>query len=189
MNIIEKIKSVFGKGPVLSRQQIQRLSRLPKNQAQKEVGLTLFEICVSRAKEFVSGELKRGDSPFRGVSGAVFFHEMLAVTFWILNKEAGGGKTLLDELHQNYFKAFSALDTPQDERNNTLVTKYEQYEDNWNEITGHLDEFGLCVVQNMFGKDESVKTRERTFWIIQYADHAANTFCSLKKSLKQVGAL
>lgn len=187
MNVIEKIKKAFGRAPILTRDQVMRLRRMTKDQARRELGAVLYEQCVNRAMNFVNGELKRGDSPYRGASASVFFHEIVAVSFWIVDKEITGGKQgLLQELHNNYFRSFSSSDRPE-ERHNFLMEKYEHYEDTWNEITGHLDEFGLCVVQNIFGKEESSRARERTFWIIQYADEIVNAFSVLRKPWKEIG--
>jgi hypothetical protein len=186
MNIIEKIKEVFGRGPIVTREQAARLARLPQDQARKEFCAILYDHCVSRAAAFVTGELKRGDSPYAGMPPSPFFHEILAVTFWLVDKEvAGGKKNLLDELHDHYFRTFTGGES-REERHTSLVKKYERYDDTWNEITGHLDEFGLCVVQNVFGSGESPRTRERTFWIIQYADNAVHSFSPLRKVWKHM---
>ena len=74
------------------------------------------------------------------------------------------------------------------ERRKALEDKYAKYEDFWNEITGHLDEFALLVVRNMFGSGESTRTRERSFWIIQYADETTAAFAPLKKIWKKVSS-
>jgi hypothetical protein len=122
------------------------------------------------------------------MSTSAFFHEILAVTFWLADKEiAAGKKTFMDELHDHYFRAFMGDET-REQRRTTLLKKYERYEDTWNEITGHLDEFGLCVVRNIFGPEENTRTRERTFWIIQYADESSAAFSGLKEVWKKIGA-
>ena len=64
MNIIEKIKRVFGKNALLSKDQVDRLMRLPKDQAQKEFATLVHELCVKQATEFVKGELQRAESPY-----------------------------------------------------------------------------------------------------------------------------
>jgi hypothetical protein len=184
MDIVSMIKKVLGIRQILSPEQALRIKRLPKDEALKELGVILYEECVRQATTFVQGELRRGDTPFKGMSAATFFHEMLAVTFWVMDQEIAGGKQhLLNELHDHYFRSFSASGpgTSPDERHNELMKKYEKYDDAWNEITGHFDEFGLQVVQNMFGKAEDMKTRERTFWIIRYADDIVKACKPLKK--------
>ena len=124
----------------------------------------------------------------KGMSAATFFHEMLAVAFWVTDQEAAGGeKLLLKEFHDNYCRSFSTPDTSSDERHNELMKKYEKYDDAWNEVTGHFDEFGLQVVQNMYGKVEDIKTRERTFWVIRFADDVVKACKPLKKSWKTIG--
>jgi len=74
-----------------------------------------------------------------------------------------------------------------DERHNELMKKYEKYDDAWNEVTGHFDEFGLQVVHNLYGKGEDIKTRERTFWVIRFADDIVKACKPLKKSWKIIG--
>jgi len=185
MDIVTMIKNVLGIRQILPHEQALRIKRLPKDQALKELGAVLYDECVKQATTFVQGELRRGDTPFKGMSAATFFHEMLAVTFWIMDKETAGGKQLLlKEFHDIYFRSFSAPGTSSDERHNELLKKYEKYDDAWNEITGHFDEFGLQVVHNMFGKGEDMKTRERTFWIIRYADDIVKVCKPLKKMFR-----
>jgi len=182
MDIVTMIKNVLGMRQILPQEQALRIKGLPKDQALKELGAVLYDECVKQATTFVQGELRRGDTPFKGISAAIFFHEMLAVTFWIMDQETAGGKQLLlKEFHDNYFRSFSMPETSSDERHSELVKKYEKYDDAWNEITGHFDEFGLQVVHNMFGKEEDMKTRERTFWVIRYADDIVKTCKPLKK--------
>jgi len=188
MDIVTMIKNVLGIRQVLPHEQVLRLTRLPKDQALRELGSVLYEECVRQATAFVNGELRRGDTPFKGLSAATFFHEMLAVAFWVMDQEAAGGRQLLlKEFHDNYFRSFSAPGTSSDERHLELMKKYEKYDDAWNEVTGHFDEFGLQVVHNMYGKGEDMKTRERTFWVIRYADDIVKACKPLKKSWKDIG--
>ena len=185
MDIVTMIKKVVGIRQILPHEQALRIKRLSKDQALKELGAVLYGESVRLATTFVHGELNRGDTPFKGMSAATFFHEMLAVTFWIMDQETAGGKHhLLKELHENYFRSFSTPDISSDDRNKELMKKYEKYDDAWNEITGHFDEFGLQVVHNMFGKGEDMKTRERTFWVIRYADDIVKVCKPLKKMFK-----
>jgi hypothetical protein len=186
MSIGETIRNIFSKPGIIERRQLDRMRSLPQDQARAEAGRILYEHCLQRTSSFAQQELKRGDSPYGGVQPAIFFHEMLAVTFWLLDQNAGGGNgELLKELHNNYFRSYSSADS-EEERRECLARKYAGYEDTWNEITGHLDEFGLLVVQNIFGKEENSRTRERTFWIIQYADEAVKAFSPLQKVLKKI---
>jgi len=188
MSIVTMIRKFLGKPELLSKEQIERLKRLPKDQGQKELCAILYREGERRATEFVRYELKRGDSPYQGISAALFFHEMIAVTLWIIDKEITGGKLpLMNELHEHYFRAYTSLDHTPDDRQAALLKKYKGYEDTWNEISGHLDEFGLMVVHNIFGKEVNSRTRERTFWIIHYADETAKAFAPYKKVRKELG--
>jgi len=179
------IKNVLGIRQVISHDHALRIKRLQKDQAAKELGPVLYEECVRQATTFVQGELSRGDTPFKGISVATFFHEMLAVAFWIMDKEVAGGKhLLLKESHEVYFRSFNDPGTSSEERHAELVKKYEKYDDAWNEVTGHFDEFGLQVVHNMYGKAEDIKTRERTFWIIRYAHDIVKVCKPLRKMFR-----
>ena len=188
MDIVTMIKNVLGIRQVLPHEKVLELKRLPKEQALRELGAVLYDECVQQATVFVNGELRRGDTPFKGMSAATFFHEMLAVAFWVTDQEAAGGKKLLlKEFHDNYFRSFSTPGASSDERHNELMKKYEKYDDAWNEVTGHFDEFGLQVVHNMYGKVEDLKTRERTFWVIRFADDIVKACKPLRKSWKAIG--
>jgi len=187
MSLTTIIRRLMGRPEFIGRDQQQRLKRLPLDQRNKEFCAILYRHCEKRATDFVKEELQRGESPYQGISAALFFHEMLAVTLWIMDKKLTNGKLqLMDELHDHYFRAYTALDCTVDERHAALLKKYKGYDDTWNEITGHLDEFGLKVVQNLYGKEENVRTRERTFWIIHYADDTAKAFFPYKKVRKEL---
>jgi hypothetical protein len=185
MDIVATIKKILGIRQVISQEQVLRIKRLPKEQAAKDLGSVLYDECVRQATKFVQGELGRGDTPFKGLSTATFFHEMLAVAFWIVDKEVAAGQhLLLRELHEGYFRSFNDPGTSADVRHNELMKKYEKYDDAWNETTGHFDEFGLQVVHNMYGKEEDMKTRERTFWIIRYAHDLVKVCKPLRKMFR-----
>jgi hypothetical protein len=187
MGLLEKIKGFFGKTSIVSEEQVRRLGHLPGEQARRELAGLLYDHCVRRAGKFVREELQRGDSPYRGTAPAVLYDEIMAVTLWIMDREAAGGRQeLLAELQAHYLSTFTGSGD-RVERRDRLQRKFGQYEDSWNEITGHLDEFGLQVVKNIFGEEQNIRTRERTFWIIQYSDEAAGDFASVKKTWKAFG--
>lgn len=178
MNAVEKIRKFFRGDSLFDRAHLLRLGKMPKEEACKVFLDTLYEQAVKRAGDFVNGELKRPDSPYRGISPSVFFEEVVAVTFWLIGKEVadGNNRDVLDELHARYFRSRPGQGASPGQGQNALMERYRQYDDTWNDVTGHFDEFGLCVVMNIFGKEESPRTRERTFWIIQYADEMARVF-------------
>lgn len=180
--IIEMIKQLLGKKPLVSHKQAKRLRELPEDVARKEMCEILYDVSVKQASEFVKQELGRGtDSPFHGVSSAALFHEMLAVTFWILDARIAGGKRgLMPGLHDNYFSHFSSP-KPSEERSRELMDKYTGFDGTWNEITGHQDEFGAQVLRNIFGQDEDKLVRQRSFWIITYTHDTMKTIKPLKR--------
>jgi len=186
MRIITWFKrKLTGRHEAMTREQAERIKRLPKEQARRELGVFLFDSGVRHATEFVKDELRRSDSPFKGVPPEAVFHEMLALTFWIMDKDvAGGEKTLAAELHDHYIRSYRTLAGSPEERTRALNEKYQKYEREWDDVTGHQDEFGLCVAQNIFGTEASQRTRERTFWIIRYAHDIADDCSPLKKTFR-----
>jgi len=186
MRIITWFKrKLTGRHDAMTSEHADRIKRLPKEQARRELGTFLFEIGVQQATEFVKDELRRSDSPFKGVPPEVVFHEMLALAFWVMDKNvAGGEKTLAAELHDHYIRSYRTPAGSPEERTRALGEKYKRYEREWDDVTGHQDEFGLCVAQNIFGDDASQRTRERTFWIIQYAHAVADECSPLKKMFR-----
>jgi len=187
--IIEAIKQLLGKKPLVPREEVKRLCALPKDVARKEMSAIFYDVSVRQSSEFVKQELGRGtDSPFHGISAAALFHEMLAVTFWILDTGIAGGKRdLMQGLHGHYFNHFSSTN-PSEERHRELMDKYAGYEGTWNEITGHQDEFGEQVLRNIFGQDEDKLIRQRSFWIITYTHDTMKTIKPLKRLWSAAGS-
>ena len=111
MSIITWFKrKLTGRHEALNREQAERIKRLPKDQARRELGGVLFDLGVKHATEFVKDELQRSDPPFKGVPPETVFHEILALTFWIMDKEiAGGKKTLAVVLHEHYLRSFRSV--------------------------------------------------------------------------------
>jgi len=185
--MINWIKKLFNKKELISPQERERLGRLPKDQAAREFGVLLYELCVKQAGTFVNWELNRKDSPFKGMSAAIMLHEMLSVTFWLMKTQIiGNDQNLMDVIHDQYFRSFSSTDASSEERQEMLAHKYKQYDGEWDTISEHQDEFGLCVVQIMFGKDPDVQMREKLFWVIHYSHEALDAFVSLKKVWKKL---
>ena len=189
MGIIESIQRLLGKEPLVPHEQVKRLRRIPEDQARKEMSAIFYEVSVKQASEFVKQELGRGsDSPFHGMSAAALFHEMLAVTFWILDTRVAGGKRdLMSGLHDHYFGHFSATNSS-DERHRELMDKYTAYAGTWNEITGHQDEFGAQILSNLFGKEEGLLIRQRSFWIITYTHDTMRAIKPLKRMWSEAGS-
>jgi hypothetical protein len=188
MGIGQLIRRAFSRKERELRGRFERLARLPRDQAQKEFGRYLYDFCLDRAAAFVKEELARGDSPFRSMSSDVFFHEMLAVAFWLVDKEVSGGKkSLIPLLHDHYFRSFTPPEATPAARNGALLEKYGRYDSSWNDVTGHQDQFGLTVTQNIYGAAGDLKTRERTFWIITYAHNILDALEQLKRTWRDAG--
>jgi len=178
-------RKITGRHHAMSREQAERIKRLPKDQARRELGAFLFELAVRHATEFVKDDLQRSDPPFKGVPPEAVYHEMLAVTFWIMDKEiAGGKKRLLPELHDHYIRSYRNVAGSPEALNKALSEKYKHYEYEWDDVKGHQDEFGLYVAQNLFGTEPSMRSRERTFWVIRYAHDVTEDCVPLKKMFR-----
>jgi hypothetical protein len=186
MKIITWFKrKVTGRHDAMTREQAERIKRMPKDQARRELGTFLFELAVRHATEFVKDDLQRMDPPFKGVPPEAVFHEMLAVTFWIMDNEVGGGKKMLAaELHDHYIRSYRNVAVSPEALNKELGEKYRRYASEWDDVMGHQDEFGLCVAQNLFGTEPSIRTRERTFWVIRYAHDVSDDCVPLKKMFR-----
>ncbi|NTW58322.1 MAG: hypothetical protein HGA43_04060 [Nitrospirae bacterium] len=186
MKIITWFKrKLTGRHEAMTRELAERIKRLPKDQARRELGSFLFELAVRHATEFVKDDLRRTDPPFKGVPPEAVFHELLAVTFWIMDNEiAGGSKALTAELHDHYVRTYRNVVGSPEERGRALGEKYKQYECEWDDVMGHQDEFGQCVAQNLFGAEPSMRTRERSFWVIRYAHDVADDCAPLKKMFR-----
>lgn len=178
-------RKVTGRHEALTKQQTERINRLPKDQARRELGGVLFELGVQHATEFVKDVLRSSDPPFKDLQPETVFHEILAMTFWIMDNEiAGGSKALTAELHDHYFRSFRNIAGTPEERGKALGEKYKKYGREWDDVTEHQDEFGLCVVQNICGTAVSDRTRERTFWVIRYAHEIVDDISPLKKTFR-----
>jgi hypothetical protein len=119
------IRKFTGRHDAMSREQAERIKLLPKDQARRELGAFLFELAVRHATEFVKDDLQRTDPPFKGVPPEAVFHEILAVTFWIMDNEiAGGSKALIAELHDHYVRTYRNVVGSSEERGRALGEKY-----------------------------------------------------------------
>ena len=163
------------------------LKALAPDQQRKETAAYLYELCVRHAGIFVQEETRKQESPFDGVSNAALFHEILSMTFWLMDKKLfKGKKPLLPAMHELYFRSFHASDT-NDARTEALNKRYRVYAHEWDVISGHQDEFGLAVAQAIFGTEEHIRTRERVFWIVWYADDLTKLFGRIKRIWKSAG--
>ncbi|MDH4162612.1 MAG: hypothetical protein OEW15_07970 [Nitrospirota bacterium] len=152
-----------------------------------ETAKYLYDLCVEQASIFVQEETRKPESPFRGVSRAAFFHEILTMTFWLMDKKLfNGKKVLLSAVHDIYFRSFSSPD-PAEKRTEALEARYRVYKHEWDEISGHQDEFGAAVAQQIFGTENVGRIDERSFWIVWYADDLSKLLGRMKKIWKAAG--
>lgn len=158
-----------------------------RDRQRRETAAYLYNLCFHRTGAFIQEETRKRESPFSGASNAVLFHEILPMTFWLMDKKLfSGKKTLLPAVHEIYFHNFHSSE-PAETRTEELQKRYRVYGKEWDEISGHQDEFGLAVAQAIFGAEENIRTRERVFWIIWYADDLTKLFGRMKKIWKAAG--
>lgn len=187
MALLDLIRRLVSKTEREHHANCLRLKALPKDRQQKETAEYLYELCVRHAGIFVQEETRKQESPFAGVSNAALFHEILSMTFWLMDKKLfKGRKPLLPAMHDIYFRSFHSSDTA-DARTAALDKRYRVYAHEWDVISGHQDEFGLAVAQAIFGTEENIRTRERVFWIVWYADDLTKLFGRMKKIWQAAG--
>jgi hypothetical protein len=155
----------------------------PEDQFHKSVNI-FYEECVRNALEFVQSELSRKESPFITVAKEKFFHEIMAITLWSLEKTFEGKKRALTDkinnMYQMSFNGATALDS------DALLGRYTIYYESWNDITGHQDVFGQRAAEKIFGEDADFSVPEVSFWIITYAHDVMNEFEKLTKQCRSM---
>ncbi|MBI5641325.1 MAG: hypothetical protein HZA17_12965 [Nitrospirae bacterium] len=188
MGIVSSLAGVFSKERALQKALIKKMKGLPEEEMDIELGLFLHDQCVRHASEFVKAELVRGDSPFRGLEEYRFFHEVMFLNLWIVDKVVSQKKKgLIEQVRRNYLKAFHYSGERENELLDTLAERYRTYYDFWNEHTGHHDIFGERFTEIIFGKDSKVPVAETSFWIISYTDSTIKAFTDIKKICRSAG--
>ncbi len=184
--VIERLKKIIGRGSIIKKADIDRLSALQADQREKELQSMLYEIAFKDAAAFVYDNLKRSESAFSGLDRNVFFHEILIMNFWMMQKVFSKYmKDLAEKMHMHYFGSLSDIS----ERKTALIPKLKAYSLCWDEYTGHHDEFGLKVGEFLFGKGSSYPEKNVSFWIITYADESIKKYKKAKKQCIEAGLL
>lgn len=180
------VKKIFnGKdSPLTSR--LKAIQKLPHDRAEKELGRLMFDTCVDHALSFVEEEHSKAESPFRELHKHKLFHEMAVINFWLLDKKfSGTKKALTEEVHNFYSLAYGdsaeSFDGP-----DSLKDRYKIYNDSWNDINGHQDQFGLRATEFIFGNADGVPVEQTSFWIISYAHEILKTFTDIKQSCRNL---
>lgn len=137
----------------------QRLARLSR---------IIYDACREHAAHFVADHAARHDSPFKGVSRELFFHEMMDVNLWVVARMLSGKKPrLLEQIYETYVISSSVYGSSK-MLHDTYARKQDIYNSSWNDVTGHQDVFGQKVAEQIFGPDRTFSVPETSFWIISY---------------------
>lgn len=181
MRITHYIKNLLNNS---HRKQFEGIKKLPAEEQVYRVGEIFYEECVRKASGFITGELRRKDSPFSAVSREKFFHEIMAVTMWLLDKTFEGKKRLFMDriinMYSDYFKFSPALDSQ------ALRCRYSIYYESWNDVTGHQDIFGQMAAEKIFGESSNFSLHQSSFWIITYAYDTMNEFENLARQCRNM---
>lgn len=184
--VIERLKKLVGRDSVIKKADVDRLLALPPDQREQELQALFYELAFKDAAAFVYDSLRRSESPFSGLERNVFFHEILIMNFWMMQKVFSKYmKGLADKMHTHYFGSLSDIN----ERKAALSPKLKTYSLCWDEFTGHHDEFGLKVGEYLFGKDVSYPEKNVSFWIITYADESIKKYKKARKQCLEAGLL
>jgi len=109
---------------------------------------------------------------------------MVIVNYWITDKVlADKKKTIMEHLHNNYFKYFHIKDI-ETEKDCLLNDRYAVYHLNWDEDIGDHKGFGLKVAENIYGKGNEHPGEIASFWIIFYTASTIKKFEDFRSALK-----
>ncbi|MBI4699530.1 MAG: hypothetical protein HY758_11675 [Nitrospirae bacterium] len=165
---------------------LKEIKGLPLEKAQKQLSRYLFDICVENALSFVKEEYSKAGSPFRGSHRHKLFHEMLAINFWLVDKNfSKASKAIIGEIHNLYNMAYAGSGEYFIEPG-SLEEKYKAYHELWNDVTGHQDLFGSKATKNIFGDAGVIPVEQTCFWIISHAHDSLKTFSEIKKRCPKV---
>jgi hypothetical protein len=186
MGVIELVKKkLFRHEEVELHRRLGMMKDLPEEKREDELASFLHDHCARRASGFASWELGRKDSPFRGASEAVFFHEAAIINFWILDKVLEGKKKdLLDRIHRKYSEG---LRGGHDAAKISITERYRVYYKSWDEVTGHHDLFGRRASEYIMGTEGNFRVDETSFWLISHVDETIKDLTKLLKTCRKIG--
>lgn len=186
MGALDFIKGLLSGKERGLREQVRRISSLSGADAERELGLILYNICVESASSFVNQELNRGDSPFRGLQKHGFFHEIALLTFWLAEKAViGNRKNITEEIRRNYLKSIN-FHLAHDDGHDAFHSRYKSYYSTWDDVTGHQDLFGMKAAGYIFEEIKEESNRpDITFWLIVYSDDTLKKLMRFKRLLKK----
>jgi hypothetical protein len=177
MGIISLIKRLL---PSRRRALLSRIKDLPAGRRLAELGAVFYNACLERAVQFVQDHIARLDSPFRGVPRERFFHEVMAVNFWVVERLlAGKQASLMERIYGIYESSFPVPRNGSGNVSGGLAKRHAVYSASWNDVTGHQDVFGLRVAEQIFGPGRTFPVPEASFWIISYTHEVMDDLAAL----------
>jgi hypothetical protein len=188
--MIGRILSLFSNKDLPSAKELRRFKELPEGQFRREFPALLHDLCVRHAADFINRELHKKDSSFRTIEKTRFFHEIMIVNLWAIRKVfPKSTERLLPEVHACYVRTFHPENDPVSGYSyEAFCGKHRSYDGEWDEESGHQDEFGLKVAEHIFGNRNSVpEPRHVSFWIVDYTHTLLKKLRALKKRCKSAG--
>ncbi len=179
------IKKFFPSKDPVWKKRLGELKEMQQDQVQKNLAFILYDECLRAAAKFVKGEIKREDSPFKGMTEYNLFHEVMIINFWIIDKVFSGKKRelLMNQIFHSYNNSyFPSYGRAQAIDFNSLSAIFKQYHSSWDELSGHQDMFAMkvgeriCQSEHMEGPSQAL-----CFWIISYTDDTLKTFEKIKE--------
>lgn len=174
------IKKFFpGKDPVWKKR-LRELKKMEPGHVQKQLAFILYDECLRSAAKFVHVEIKREDSPFKGLTEYSLFHEIMIINFWIVDKVFSGKKRdlLMNEIYNAYNNSyFPSYGHAQAVDFNSLSAIFKKYYSAWDELSGHQDNFGVKAGERICESNNiKAPSYQISFWMISYADDTMKTF-------------
>lgn len=179
--VIDVIKKILGKDMVVSSAELDHLKGLSPEKVQDELGSLLSKICIDLSADFVKSELVRAESPFGSLDKSDFFHEMLIMNFWIVDKVFSKHMKHLSGI---VLARCQVLFPHSGEKFALVPDRFRRYYDSWDDHTGHQDLFAQEAGKILFG-DTPYMEKQAAFWLIIYADKTVKALKKVRKACRE----
>lgn len=182
MSIIASIRHLL---PSKHKERLRRIREIPEERRADELSAVFYDESIARAARFVQEQIARGeDSPFCGAARDRFFHEIMAVNFWALEKIFGANQGMLvAHVVERYARFFHETG----HRPGWIEKRCAVYNKSWNDITGHQDGFGRAVAEHVFPGGQAFSVPETSYWIIEYAYEVLDALRGLRGLCRSQG--
>jgi len=185
MGILGALKELIRDKWALEKEQVESLLQLSPEDRNTGIGAILHDTCVRNAAGFVQQELGKEDSPFRSLNKTDFFHEILILNFWMVDK-LFRKEAMLDAVCRTYSTAFDwGPEFCREELLKSISEKHGHYTATWSDETGFQNVFGEKVTEILFGRKEGIRVHESSYWIISHTDKTLKGLTQIKKHIKK----